>query len=251
MKITRQKHAKKYISFYKYNFKFRPPFQILIDGTFCQAALKNKIQIKEQMPKYLMGEVQLCTTNCVLKELESLGKELYGAKIILQRFQVRNCAHIKSPVGASQCLLSMIDGNNPHHYFVATQDQDLTASVKRIPGIPLIFIIQNTMVLDKPSPSSAAHVQAVQTGQLVTVQQKESIQTLKEEQGLVNSTERKGRKRKRKGGPNPLSCLKKKKKTQGPQQQKPAGEKKKRKRHRKRTGEGGLQVETIAQIEKA
>lgn len=62
MKIKRQKHAKKTISFYKYNFGFREPFQILIDGTFCQAALKNKIQIKEQLPKYFMGEVQFCTT---------------------------------------------------------------------------------------------------------------------------------------------------------------------------------------------
>lgn len=62
MKIKRQKQAKKTISFYKFNFDFREPFQILIDGTFCQAALKNQIQIKEQMPKYLMGEVQLCTT---------------------------------------------------------------------------------------------------------------------------------------------------------------------------------------------
>lgn len=65
MKIKRQKQAKKTLSFYKYNFSFREPFQILIDGTFCQAALKNKIQIKEQMPKYLMGEVQLCTTKWV------------------------------------------------------------------------------------------------------------------------------------------------------------------------------------------
>lgn len=147
MKIKRQKQAKKTLSFYKYNFNFREPFQILIDGTFCQAALKNKIQIKEQLPKYLMGEIQLCTTkwvaptfattqsrnsgkiktlmlffrSCALKELETLGKDLYGAKLILQRFQVRNCAHYKSPVAASECLLSMLEKTNPHHYFVATQ----------------------------------------------------------------------------------------------------------------------------------
>lgn len=62
MGLKRQKLAKKIINFYKYNFSFREPFQILVDGTFCQLALKNKIQIKEQMPKYLMGEVKLCTT---------------------------------------------------------------------------------------------------------------------------------------------------------------------------------------------
>uniref|UniRef100_A0A8C4THB0 rRNA-processing protein UTP23 homolog n=1 Tax=Erpetoichthys calabaricus TaxID=27687 RepID=A0A8C4THB0_ERPCA len=231
MKITRQKHAKRNISFYKYNFNFREPYQILVDGTFCQAALKNKIQIKEQMPKYFMGEVQLCTTNCVLKELEALGKELYGAKIILQRFKVRNCPHYKSPVSASQCLQSMIDGHNPHHYFVATQDQELTAFIKRTPGVPLIFIIQNTIVLDKPSSASVAHIQALQAGQLVTTQQQQSIDTLKQEQGLVKPVSR-GKKRKRKGGPNPLSCLKKKKKATPALQPKP-GEKKRRSRHRR------------------
>ncbi|KAJ8333580.1 hypothetical protein SKAU_G00415880 [Synaphobranchus kaupii] len=185
MKIKRQKQAKKTISFYKYNFNFREPFQILLDGTFCQAALKNKIQIKEQMPKYLMGEVQLCTTNCVLKELESLGKELYGAKIILQRFQIRNCLHFRNPVPASQCLLSMLDAANPHHYFIASQDRELSTAVKKVPGVPLLYIVLNTIVLDKPSLRSVTHVQAVQLGELVTPEQQQSICKLKEEQGIA------------------------------------------------------------------
>ncbi|KAJ8273352.1 hypothetical protein GJAV_G00100650 [Gymnothorax javanicus] len=215
MKIKRQKHAKKTISFYKYNFQFREPFQILLDGTFCQAALKNKIQIKEQMPKYLMGEVQLCTTNCILKELESLGKELYGAKIILQRFQLRKCSHFKNPVSASQCLLSMLDTNNPQHYFIASQDHELTTAIKKIPGVPLLYIILNTIVLDKPSMCSLTHVRMMQSGELVTPVQQQSISKLKEERcGPQDGDKRFPKKRKRKGqNPNPLSCLKKKKET--------------------------------------
>lgn len=235
MKIKRQKQAKKNISFYKYNFSFREPFQILVDGTFCQAALKNKIQIKEQMPKYLMGEVQLCTTNCALKELESLGKELYGAKIILQRYQVRRCAHFKAPISASECLLSMLGETNPHHYFVATQDHTLTTGLKEIPGVPLFYIILNTIVLDKPSQSSLDYVQKVQLGELVSPAQQQSIRSLKEEQGLGQKDgERRGKKRKRKG-PNPLSCLKKKKKAEPtPQKKTEEGQKKKRSRHKRR-----------------
>lgn len=237
MKIKRQKHAKKTLSFYKYNFNFREPFQILLDGTFCQAALRNKIQIKEQMPKYFMGEVQLCTTNCAMKELESLGKDLYGAKIILQRFQVRNCKHFKNPVPASECLLSMLEETNPHHYFVATQDHDVTAGLKKIPGVPLLYIILNTIVLDKPSQASLSHVQAVQLGEQVTPAQQQNIRSLKEEGGIGQDKERRGKKRKRKvSNPNPLSCLKKKKKlpTQPLNKSKTEGEKKKRNRHRKR-----------------
>ncbi|XP_067111623.1 rRNA-processing protein UTP23 homolog [Osmerus mordax] len=243
MKIKRQKQAKKTISFHKFNFSFREPFQILIDGTFCQAALRNKIQIKEQMPKYLMGEVQLCTTNCAMKELESLGKELYGAKLILQRFQVRNCKHFKNPVLASECLLSMLEEANPHHYFVATQDRAVTEGLKKIPGVPLLYIILNTIVLDKPSQASLNHVQAVQLGELVTPAQQQSIRSLKEEVGIGQDGERRGKKRKRKiSNPNPLSCLKKKKKklpTQPLNMRKTDGEEKKRTRNRRRKSAGG------------
>ncbi|PKK34362.1 hypothetical protein A306_00001253 [Columba livia] len=220
------------MGFYKHNFHFREPFQVLLDGTFCQAALRNKIQIREQLPGYLGGAVQFCTTRCVLKELESLGKALYGAKLIAQRFEVRNCSHHKDPVSGSVCLLSMIEDGNPHHFFIATQDQDLANKVKRKAGIPLLFIIQNTMVLDKPSPKSLAFVQKLQMNQLVPEHQKQSIVELKEKEGLVKQEGEKRRKRKRAGGPNPLSCLKKKKKkTQ--EGQEPSAEKKKR-RKRKR-----------------
>ncbi|XP_053302070.1 rRNA-processing protein UTP23 homolog [Pleuronectes platessa] len=241
MKIKRQKQAKKTISFYKYNFSFREPFQILFDGTFCQAALKNKIQIKEQMPKYLMGEVQLCTTNCALKELETLGKELYGAKLILQRYQVRNCAHFKSPVPASECLLSMLGETNPHHYFVATQDHTLTAGLKKISGCPLFYIISNTIVLDKPSQVSLDQVQAVSLGELVSPAQQQSIRSLKEEQGIGQvDGERRGKKRRRKQShPNPLSCLKKKKKggPTPPRKKTEEGEKKRNRQKKQKTEE--------------
>lgn len=241
MKIKRQKIAKKTLSFYKYNFGFREPFQVLIDGTFCQTALKNKIQIKEQLPKYFMGEVQLCTTNCALKELEALSKDLNGAKLILQRFQVRKCKHGKEPVPASQCLLSMLGETNSHHYFVATQDRELTASLMKIPGVPLIYIILNTIVLEKPSVCSLQHVKAAQLGDLLSPQQQQDIHNLKAEQGLSkDGEERKGKKRKRKSGnPNPLSCLKKKKKAI-PQQPRKDEAKKKRSRHRKKQTTAGL-----------
>ena len=73
MKITRYKRVQRYLNFYKNNFSFRSPYQVLIDGTFCQAALKNKVNIKEQMPKYLNDQVKLMTTVCVVNETELIG----------------------------------------------------------------------------------------------------------------------------------------------------------------------------------
>lgn len=93
-----------------------------------------------------------------------------------------------------------------------------------------MFIIQNTIVLDKPSPKTIAFVKAIESGQLVSVHEKQSIKQLKEEQGLVKSPgQRRRKKHKKISGPNPLSCLKKKKKAQDT---KPAGSENKRKRKR-------------------
>lgn len=79
--------------------------------------INGKYPVLKPTSRYL----PLFLPSCALKELETLGKELYGAKIILQKFQVRKCPHFKSPVPASECLLSMLEETNPHHYFVATQ----------------------------------------------------------------------------------------------------------------------------------
>ncbi|KFP13599.1 rRNA-processing protein UTP23, partial [Egretta garzetta] len=182
---------------------------------------------------------------CVLKELESLGKALYGAKLIAQRFQVQNCSHQKDPVSGSACLLSMIEEGNPHHFFIATQDQDLANKVKKKAGVPLLFIIQNTMVLDKPSPKSLAFVQKLQTNQLVPEHQKQSIVQLKEKEGLAKQEGEKRRKRKRAGGPNPLSCLKKKKKKAEEGQEPSAEKKKRRKRKRNR-----VKAEAVQSVQK-
>lgn len=126
-----------------------------------------------------------------------------------------------------------------------SQDQELTTALKKIPGVPLLYIILNTMVLDKPSASTLKHVEAVQLGEIVSSSQQKSIQSLKEKQGLAKDGEEKtGKKRKRKSNnPNPLSCLKKKKKPMQQQPKKTEGEKKKRSRHKKRKIAGG---ETVA-----
>lgn len=45
MKIKRYKKVSKNLNFYVNNFGFRQPYQILIDGTFCFAALNVSVLI--------------------------------------------------------------------------------------------------------------------------------------------------------------------------------------------------------------
>jgi len=74
MRGKRHKNRKKALLFYKNFFNYHPPYSVLIDGTFCKAALTDKINIRDQLPKYLDAEVKYFTTGCVLAECEALGK---------------------------------------------------------------------------------------------------------------------------------------------------------------------------------
>ena len=53
MKVKRIRNVKKILNFYKNNYAFAPPYRILVDGTFCHAALKVKVNIANELPKYL------------------------------------------------------------------------------------------------------------------------------------------------------------------------------------------------------
>lgn len=116
MKIKRQKKVQRILNFFKHNFGHRPPYQLLLDGTFCNACLEMKVNIKEQLPKYL-GEVKLLTTQCCILELEkllALDGKLFGACSILKQFQIHKCGHEKDPKPANKCLRSMLQDKNPN-----------------------------------------------------------------------------------------------------------------------------------------
>jgi U3 small nucleolar RNA-associated protein 23 len=51
--------------------------------------------------------------------------------------------------------------DNSHHYFVASQDPELRGRLRGLPGVPLLHIIINTMVLEKPSESTQDRAQQV------------------------------------------------------------------------------------------
>ena len=59
MKIKRYKHARRHLSLYRNIFNFREPYLILVDGTFTRMALIHQTNIKDQLPKYLNGEIQV------------------------------------------------------------------------------------------------------------------------------------------------------------------------------------------------
>ncbi|KAG6802397.1 rRNA-processing protein UTP23 [Apis mellifera caucasica] len=216
MKSTRQKKARKNLGFFINNFKFRSPFQILIDGTFALAALENKFNIQDQLSKYFQSDIKLLTTPCIILETEKLSsfsKAVSGAMQIVKQYPIHKCGHEKNSISGTKCLESMIEKNNLFRYIIATQDRDLQESLRKIPGVPIIYLHGKAPTLEAPSQASRKYAENIRKGLGMTEREKENIKILKEAAGIIEKVEVKFRKKKKKG-PNPLSCLKKKKKTQ-------------------------------------
>ncbi|XP_015925974.1 rRNA-processing protein UTP23 homolog [Parasteatoda tepidariorum] len=229
MKITRQKHVRRYLKFYKNNYQFRSPYQILIDATFCNEALQCKLNIKEQVPKYLEDpNVKLFTTPCVIAEVEMLASEVYGAMLITKSFKARICGHEKNPVTASECLYSMIENGNPDHYMIATQERELSEKCRQSPGVPLLYVKYNAVNLEKPSVLSAEDADMKSKASLKYSEEQIALMQKLKAQLPSDSVESKKTTKRKAKGPNPLSC-KKKSKVSAP----PPEKTKKRKRHKR------------------
>ncbi|XP_034937485.1 rRNA-processing protein UTP23 homolog [Chelonus insularis] len=213
MKVKRLKKVQKNLAFYANNYKFHEPYQVLIDGTFSHAALENKFNIQEQLPKYFQANVKLLTTPCVIMETERLGHKVYGAMLIVKQFAIHNCTHVKNPTTGSKCLRSMIGRDNSSRYIVATQDRELQDQLRKVAGVPIIYLHGCAPTLEPPSEASKEKAQAMIKGLSLNSVQEETIKTLKEKSGLLPDEPPLRKKKKKRGGPNPLSCKKKQKKT--------------------------------------
>ncbi|KAL7074671.1 hypothetical protein ACQ4LE_005979 [Meloidogyne hapla] len=213
MKVKRLKRASRVLTFFRYKFGYIPPYSILLDGTFCQEALKCKINLREQLPKYLRDEnLEMFVTECVLNELEQLGKPLYGALCIAQQFKIAKCPH-RPLRSAADCIAHLARRSQKDNekkkilYFVATQDAELLQKLRILGGIPLMSIRYNSIILEKPSEESEKLAESS-----TTKNQPDEIQKIKKLRKIELGEEETPKYRKRKAkGPNPLSCKKKQK----------------------------------------
>lgn len=230
-KVKRHKNMKKTMQFYKNNFGFEIPYKILIDGTFCKEALKNKVNIKEQLPKYFDSQLDLFTTYCAKAECEQFGMTydmpLYGAKNVISQFPVHDCRHTKA-ISPSKCLLEM--AKKKEHYFIATQEKTLTENLRIIPGTPILYLAFNTMTLERPSISSKICANDKLQRKLMPTNHEESILKDMKKTIIGELKESLRKKRKIRQGPNPLSCKKKKKTAAAAAAPKSSENKRKRKR---------------------
>jgi len=133
--------------FFQYNTALGPPFHVLIDTNFVNFSIKNKMDVIQSMMDCLYAKCIPYVTDCVLGELEKLGAKYRIALRIVKdpRFVRLPCMH--KGTYADDCLVQRVTQHKC--YIVATCDKDLKRRIRKIPGVPIMFIHQHRYSIER------------------------------------------------------------------------------------------------------
>merc|ERR1712059_179787 len=117
--------------FFQYNTQLGPPFHILVDTNFINFSIKNKMDIIQSMMDTLYAKCIPYITDCVMAELEKLGSKYRIALRIVKdpRFERLPCKH--------------------KAYIVATCDKDLKRRIRKLPGVPIMYLSNHRYSIER------------------------------------------------------------------------------------------------------
>ncbi|KAL4477703.1 hypothetical protein ABPG74_002853 [Tetrahymena malaccensis] len=124
--------------FFKHNTALGPPYRILLDTNFINFSIQNKLDIFKASMDCLLGKCIPYITDCVIAELEKLGHKYRLALKLMKdpRFEKLKCDH--KGTYADDCIINRVRGSRV--YIVATCDKDLRRRIRKIPGVPIMYI---------------------------------------------------------------------------------------------------------------
>ncbi|KAI0985261.1 hypothetical protein GJ496_011122 [Pomphorhynchus laevis] len=124
--------------FLHYNMQLGPPYHILVDTNFINFTIRNKLDMVQSAMDCLYAKCTIYVTDCVIGELQSLGRKYRMAIKIAKdsRFERLICSH--KGIYADDCLVQRVSEHKC--YIMATCDKDLKRRVRKIPGVPIMYI---------------------------------------------------------------------------------------------------------------
>ena len=133
--------------FGKYNALLKPPYNVIVDTNFINFSIKNKIDLMKGMMDCLYAECVPHITDCVMAELEKLGQKYRVALRIAKdpRFERLPCSH--KGTYADDCICEMV--RQHRCYIVATCDTDLKRRIRKIPGVPIMFMGNHKYTIER------------------------------------------------------------------------------------------------------
>ncbi|KAG8784301.1 rRNA-processing protein fcf1 [Serendipita sp. 397] len=133
--------------FLSHNTALGPPYRVLVDTNFINFSLQNKLELVSGMMDCLYAKCIPCITDCVMAELEKLGPKYRIALRVARdpRFERLTCTH--KGTYADDCLIERITSHKC--YVVATCDKELRRRVRKVPGVPLMYIVKRRYAIER------------------------------------------------------------------------------------------------------
>ncbi|KAL0233594.1 hypothetical protein PCE1_002108 [Barthelona sp. PCE] len=124
--------------FFDHNEALVPPYHVLVDTNFINFSIRNHLTIDQAMIDCLHAKAIPCITDCVIAELEKLGRKYRQALRIAKSdmFKRLKCDH--RGTYADDCICNRVDLTPV--YIVATCDRDLQRRLRKIRGVPIMYI---------------------------------------------------------------------------------------------------------------
>ena len=133
--------------FFSYNSQLGPPFRVLVDTNFINFSIRNKLEMYKSMMDCLLAKCIPCITDCVMAELEKLGQKYTLALRLAKdpRFERLSCSH--KGTYADDCIVERV---TQHRCFiVATCDKELKKRIRKVPGVPIMFIAARKYTIER------------------------------------------------------------------------------------------------------
>ncbi|KDE09215.1 rRNA-processing protein FCF1 [Microbotryum lychnidis-dioicae p1A1 Lamole] len=133
--------------FLSHNEALVPPYRVLVDTNFINLSLENRIDLVKAMMDTLYAKAIPCISDCVLAELEKLGQQYRLALRVARdpRFERLPCSH--KGTYADDCIVNRVTSHRC--YIVATCDRALRRRIRKIPGVPLMYIAKKRYAIER------------------------------------------------------------------------------------------------------
>ncbi|KAF2322897.1 hypothetical protein GH714_031908 [Hevea brasiliensis] len=125
--------------YFTYNTALGPPYRVLVDTNFINFSIQNKLDLEKAMMDCLYAKCTPCITDCVMAELEKLG--------LLRIHVLRDCHVYTQGTYADDCIVDRVTQHKC--YIVATCDRDLKRRIRKIPGVPIMYITQHKYSIER------------------------------------------------------------------------------------------------------
>lgn len=134
--------------FFKYNTQLGPPYHIIVDTNFINFAIKNKIDLVQGMMDCLFAKCIPVILDSVMAELEKLGAKYRVALRMAKdpRF-LRVKGYVEKGTYADDDIVMM--AKQHRCFIVATCDRDLKRRLRKIPGVPIMYISQHKFSVER------------------------------------------------------------------------------------------------------